>query len=85
MEQEKILERWHEYISTLYDDARGGIPLIRNDTKLSPITGTYIEYALKGMPMRKAPGPDDITTEMLVAARWKRGDGNNKLSKYGVQ
>ena len=70
MEQEKILERWHEYISTLYDDARGGIPLISNDTKLSPITRTEMEYALilKGMPMRKAPGPNDITTEMLVAA-----------------
>ena len=54
MEQEKILERWQEYISTLYDDARGGIPLISNDTKLSPITRTEIEYALKGMPMRKA-------------------------------
>ena len=68
MEQENIVERWQEYISTLYDDARGGIPLISNDTKLSPITRTEIEYALKGMPMRKAPGPDDITTEMLVAA-----------------
>ena len=68
MEQEKILERWHEYISALYDDTRGGIPLISNDTKLSPITRTYIEYDLKGMPMRKAPGPYDITTEMLVAA-----------------
>ena len=68
MEQEKILERCHDYICTLYDDARGGIPLMSNDTKLFPITRTKIEYALKGMPMRKAPGPDDITTEMLVAA-----------------
>ena len=40
MEHEKILERYHEYISTLYDDARGGISLISNDTKLSPITRT---------------------------------------------
>ena len=63
-----ILERWQEYISTFYDDTRGGIPLISNDTKLSPITRTEIEYALKGIPMRKAPGPDDITTEMRVAA-----------------
>ena len=55
MEHEKILERWHEYISTIYDDARRGILLISNDTKLSPITRTEIEYALKGMPMRKAP------------------------------
>ena len=67
MEQQKILERSQEYISILYDEAIGGIPLISNDTKLSPNTRTEIEYALKGMPMRKAPGPDDITTEMLVA------------------
>ena len=59
MEQENILEPWQEHISTLHDDARGGIPLISNPE---------IEYALKGMPMRKAPGPDDITTEMLAAA-----------------
>ena len=85
MEQEMILERWHEYISTLYDDARGGIPLIGNDTKLSPITRTEIEYALKGMPMWKAPGPDEITAEMLVAAGGRGGDGNNKLNKYDVQ
>ena len=68
MEQDMFLERWHEYISTLNDDTRGGIPLISNDTKLSPITRTDIEYALKGMSMRKTPGPDGITTEMLVAA-----------------
>ena len=68
MEHENILERWHEYISTLYDETRRGIPLISNDTNLSLITHTEIEYALKGMPMRKAPVPDDITTEMLVAA-----------------
>ena len=54
--------------SAHYDDASGGNPLISNDTKLYPITRTEIGYALKGIPMRKAPGPDDITTKMLVAA-----------------
>ena len=68
MELEKILERLHEYISTLYDDARGGIPLISNNTKLSPIMRIEIEYALKGMPMKKTLGTYDFTTEMLVAA-----------------
>ena len=67
MEHENILERWHENISTLYDDARGGFPLISNDTKLSPIT-----------QMRKAPGPDDITTEMFVAAG---GRGETEITK----
>ena len=76
----EILERWQEYISTLYDDARGGIPLISNDTELSPITRTETEYALKGMPMRKAPGTDDITTEMLVAAGGREVTGITTLA-----
>ena len=35
---------------------------------ISPITYQVVEYASKGMPMRKSPGPDDIVTGMLVAA-----------------
>ena len=35
---------------------------------ISPITYQEVEYALKGMPMRKSPGPDDIVTEMILAA-----------------
>ncbi len=68
MEQDKILARWHEYISKLYDDNRGEIPNIDTEQELSPITHTEVEFALKGMPTRKAPGPDDIYTEMLVAS-----------------
>ena len=35
---------------------------------ISPITYQEVEYALKGMPLRKSPGPHNIVTEMLVAA-----------------
>ena len=82
MEQEKILERWHEYITILYDDARGGIPLISSDTKLSPITRTEIEYALMGMPMSKAPGPDDITTEIINLANMMYSEGRFPEQMY---
>ena len=34
----------------------------------SPITRREVEHALRGMPEKKSPGPDGITTEMLVAA-----------------
>ena len=34
----------------------------------SPITRREVEHALRGMPKKKSPGPDGITTEMLVAA-----------------
>ena len=67
MEKEKILDRWSEYIGELYDDDRGDMPVITIGS-ISPITYQEVEYALKGMPMRKSPGPDDIVTEMLVAA-----------------
>ena len=35
--------------------------------------------------MRKAPGPDDITKEMFVAAGEKGVTEIKKLSKYDVQ
>ena len=34
----------------------------------SPITRREVEHALRGMPEKKSPGPDGITTEMLEAA-----------------
>ena len=34
----------------------------------SPITRREVEHALRGMPEKKSPRPDGITTEMLVAA-----------------
>ena len=67
MERDKILDRWSEYIVELYDDDRGEMPVITTGS-ISPITYQEVERALKGMPMRKSPGPDDIVTEMLVAA-----------------
>ena len=34
----------------------------------STITRREVEHALRGMPKEKSPGPDGITSEMLVAA-----------------
>ena len=34
----------------------------------SPITRREVDHALRGMPEKKSPGPDGITTEMLIAA-----------------
>ena len=59
MEKDKILDRWFEYIGELYDDDRGEMPVITTGS-ISPITYQEVEYALKGMPMRKSLGPDDI-------------------------
>ena len=67
MEKDKLLNRWSEYIVKLYDDGRGEMPVITTGS-ISPNTYQEVEYALKGVPMRKSPGPDDIVTEMLQAA-----------------
>ena len=63
----KILSRWYEYIGELYNDDRGAMQEIVAEVE-SPITQREVKHALKGMPMNKSPGPDDIKTEMLVAA-----------------
>ena len=49
------------------DDNRGDMPDIATEVE-SPITRREVEHALRGMPEKKSPGPDGITTEMLVAA-----------------
>ena len=67
MKKEKILSRWYEYIGELYNDDRGDMPEIVADVE-SSLTQREVEHALRGMSMKKSPGPDDITTEMLVAA-----------------
>ena len=44
----------------------------------SPIIQREVEQASRGIPMKKSPGPDNITTDMLVAAR---GVGITELTK----
>ena len=67
MEKDEILSRWSEYIGELYnDDNRGDMPDIAGEVE-SPITRREVEHTLRGMPEKKLPGPNGITTEMLVA------------------
>ena len=68
MENDEILSRGFEYICELYNaDNRGDMPDIATDVE-SPITRREVEHALRGMPEKKSPGPDGITTEMLIVA-----------------
>ena len=68
MEQDKILARWHGYINEFYDNNRGEIPQVHTESELMPVTRREVKFALKGIPLNKAPGPDNIFTEMLVAS-----------------
>ena len=80
MEKEKILSRWYDYIGELYNDDRGDMPENVAGVE-SSITLREAEHALRGIPMKKSPGSDDITTEMLVAA----GDiGITELTKHAI-
>ena len=51
MEQDKILARWHEYISELYDENRWEIPQVYTESELTPVTRREVEFALKEMPL----------------------------------
>ena len=66
MDKEKILDRWSEYISELYDDHR---PEISFDEVLwgEPIMESEVKMAISKMKDGKALGPDGIAIEMIRA------------------
>ena len=67
-EKDDIISRWSEYIGELYnDDNKGDMPDIAAVLE-SPITRREVDHTLRGMPEKKSPGPDGITTEMIVVA-----------------
>ena len=65
MEQDKILARWHEYISELYNNNREEIPHVHTENEITLVTRREVGFALNGMPPNKAHGTDNIFTEML--------------------
>ena len=65
MENEKILERWAEYISELYHDERGDKPPIMKNFDGPPIMKDEVRKAVKLMKNGKTAGPDKITVEMI--------------------
>ena len=54
----------------------------RTNNKLSPITRREIDFALKGMPVRKAPGADELSTEIVVAVG-EAGHTHQFTKQYG--
>ena len=41
---------------------------VYTESELTLVTRREVEFALRGMALNKAPGPDDIFTAMLVAS-----------------
>lgn len=68
-EEEKIKERWEEYIGELYDDPDRDEPPLKFTHPLSgpEISKDEIEHALQQMRNGKATGPDEIPIEVIKA------------------
>ncbi|VVC27548.1 Hypothetical protein CINCED_3A015042 [Cinara cedri] len=87
IEDEKIADRWKEYVETLYYKDNNPEPLIqieKNEDSQGKMTNTSIlrsefEYTLKIMKANKAPGPDNINTELLQYAGTKTKEELFKL------
>ena len=67
MEKDKILDRWGEYIKDLFEDERNEEHIVEKNSEGPPIMRDEVRAALKRMKPGKAPGPDNITTEMIEA------------------
>ena len=68
-EQDCILKRWNEYIGELFEDNRKESPpeIIGNEEP--PITLEEVEHALHQTKGGKAPGEDQITSEIVESPR----------------
>ena len=63
-ENDKVLERWTEYIGDLFQDERSTVPTPENNDG-PPILRAEVENAIKKTPNGKSPGDDGITAEMI--------------------
>ena len=65
-DQQEIQDRWTEYIEGLFNDERGEIPEMEN-LNGPIILKEEVKKAIDTLRPGKAPGEDEITTEMLQA------------------
>ena len=65
-DQQEIQDRWKEYIEELFADDRGEIPQMDN-TDGPVILKEEVRKAINSLRPGKAPGDDEISTEMLQA------------------
>uniref|UniRef100_A0A8D8M2B6 Craniofacial development protein 2 n=1 Tax=Cacopsylla melanoneura TaxID=428564 RepID=A0A8D8M2B6_9HEMI len=62
--QDKI-KHWTEYIKELFQDDRPPLEITTSEDSGRRISKEEIEYVLKRSKTKKAPGPDDVPTELL--------------------
>ena len=66
-DEEAIRGRWEEYVQELYDDERGNMPTIPYEEDGEEILVSEVEKTIRDLKIGKAPGMDQITTEMIKA------------------
>ncbi|GFS26510.1 RNA-directed DNA polymerase from mobile element jockey-like [Elysia marginata] len=66
-DNKEVLERWTEYMGCLFEDDRVENPPGVSNLDGPPIIATEVEHAPRKMKNGKAPGLDNISTEMLKA------------------
>ena len=67
-DRDKVILRWHEFYSTLYYSSRHVFTSYKESSSMLPVTPYEIEEnALKKLNKGKSTGPDNITSELLIA------------------
>ena len=70
MKEEKHMERWRSYFSSLLNETNE-YQLKKEDKMKGPIWGVneeIVEQALKSMKLGKAPGPSGVKSDLIKAA-----------------
>ena len=67
-DRDKVILRWHEFYSTLYYSRRHVFTSYKESSSMLLVTPYEIEEnALKKLNKGKSTGPDNITSELLIA------------------
>ena len=67
-DRDKVILRWHEFYSTLYYSSHHVFTSYKESSSMLPVTPYEIEEnALKKLNKGKSTGPDNITSELLIA------------------
>ena len=67
VKKEDVMNRWTEYIKELFQDNRGGKPIIRKPMDGPTILKSEVKAAISKIKRNKAKGPDGIVIEMIQA------------------
>ena len=66
-DRDKVILRWREFYSKLYCSNRQVFTTHKESSPILPTTPSEIENALKKLNKVKSPGPDSITSKLLIA------------------